>query len=204
MKRVPYRIETERLVLRCWSPEDAVGLVRAIEESRAHLSGFMLWAKHRATFDETVALLRGWRAEFDRNEDWLLGVFDRASGALIGGTGLHPRVGPGGIEIGYWIHTAWTRRGIATELTAALTKVAFEVGEVRWVEVRCAKTNTTSARIPQRLGFTHDATLRERLELPDGTFDDALVFSMLRREYDASALRTANVAAFDASGFPLG
>ena len=35
-------------------------------------------------------------------------------GALVGGCGLHRRIGPSALEIGYWVHVAHTRRGIAT------------------------------------------------------------------------------------------
>lgn len=41
---------------------------------------------------------------------------------VVGGCGLHRRVGPGGLEIGYWVHAAWTRRGIAA--AAGFTRVA--------------------------------------------------------------------------------
>ena len=41
----PYRIETERLVLRCWDPRDAPLLKDAIDSSLDHLRPWMPWAR---------------------------------------------------------------------------------------------------------------------------------------------------------------
>ena len=79
------------------------------------------------------------------------------------------------MEIGYWTHTDHLRQGIATEMAGALTRAAFEIGRMRWVEIRCASKNIASAGVPAKLGFTHEATLRDRLALASGEVDDALV-----------------------------
>lgn len=201
-----YRIETARFVLRPWAPSDAPALAAAQDESREHLSDFMPWAVQPESVDEVVRKLRVFRASFDRGEDFLIGAFDH-DGAIVGGTGLHPRVGPGGIEIGYWVHAAHVRRGIATEIAAALTRVALEILGMRWVEIRCASTNEPSAGVARKLGFTHEATLRDRLILPTGRIDDVRVFSMLARDYAANAapvMKALTVRAFDAVGREIG
>ena len=206
MKTVAYRIETARLVVRCWSPEDAEAVKRAEDESRVHLSPFMVWAaKGPETLDEVVAKLRLFRSWYDTNDDFMMGAFDRESGRLVGGCGLHARAGAGGLEIGYWTHVACVRQGIATEMAAALTRVAFEVAKVRFVEIRCARSNAPSAKVPVKLGFRNEATLPARIELPGGSVDDALVFTLHDRDYAASVAAAASVSmrAFDAGGRAL-
>ena len=148
---------------------------------------------------EEIAKLRRFRAAFDQNTDFIMGVFEK-SGAIVGGTGIHPRVGPGGLEIGYWIAADRTRRGYATELAAALTRVAFEVAKVRFLEIRTARSNAVSARIPKKLGFVHEATLPRRLELVSGAFDDADIFTMHADAYEGSPARATPISAFDAGG----
>lgn len=204
LKEAVYRVETTRLVLRCWSPDDAPAVKRAEDESRQHLATFMLWAaKGPETLDDVVAKLRVFRSRFDTGADYMYGAFDRESGQIVGGCGLHPRAGAGGTEIGYWVHPAWTRKGVATEVAAALTRIAFEVGRLRFVEIRCARSNETSAKIPRKLGFVHEATLRERIELPSGTFDDVFVFTMHARDYPSSAAKTFATSAVAPTGRPL-
>jgi len=40
-----YRIQTDRLLIRCYSPEDAPKLKEAIDASLDHLRPWMPWAK---------------------------------------------------------------------------------------------------------------------------------------------------------------
>jgi len=193
-----YRITTPRLVLRPWSTDDAEAVKRAEDESRAHLRTFMSWAaRDPESYDEVIAKLRLFRSRFDRDEDFMFGVFDEATEALVGGAGLHPRVGNGGLEIGYWVHAAHVRKGYATEVAAALTRVAFDALDARWVEIRCAVGNDASAGVPRKLGFTLEATLRQRVQIGDGSFVDVRVFSLFPDAYATGPARAVGVAAWD-------
>lgn len=198
-----YRIETDRLTIRPWSPADAPLVKKAQDESRPNLRQWMTWAdREPPELDEVVARMRSLRAAFDRGEDFTMGVFSH-DGEVLGSTGLHPRVGDGGIEIGYWVHAARQRQGIATEIAGALTRVAFEVAKVRWVEIRVATSNVVSAKVPPKLGFTLEATLRERIAMPGGRFEDARVFSLFAADYPSSAAKLQRAQAYDALGRAL-
>ncbi|MEJ2212183.1 MAG: GNAT family N-acetyltransferase [Anaerolineae bacterium] len=111
-----YRIETQRLVIRCWRPADAPLLNAAVEASLDHLSPWMPWARgEQDDVEARVQRLRQWRAYFDRDEDYFYGIWNPAEDAVLGATGLHTRRGPGAREIGYWIHVDHINRGLATE-----------------------------------------------------------------------------------------
>ena len=204
MQPAVYRVETPRVIVRCWTPEDAPAAKKAEDESREHLRTFMLWAdRGPESLGEVIDKLRLFRSWFDAGEDFLFGAFSKDDGSCIGGAGLHPRVGKGGIEIGYWVHAGHVRKGIATEMAGGLTRAAFELGRMRWVEIRTATQNIASAAVPTKLGFVHEATLKERLELPNGAIADAQVFTLLARDYDASAAKRIPFTAFDGAGRKL-
>jgi RimJ/RimL family protein N-acetyltransferase len=198
----PYAIHTERLVLRCWEPADAPALKEAVDSSLDHLRPWMPWAAHEPqTVEEKVALLRRFRGSFDLDQDYVYGVFDLQEATVVGGTGLHTRIGDGALEIGYWIRASRIGEGLATELTAALTRVAFEVCAVDRVEIRVDPVNERSARVPRKLGFVEEATLRRRLEpWEDGEPRDVVVFTLFRDGFDRSPSARAGVDAFDAVG----
>src|SRR5690606_26355636 len=119
-----------------------------IEISLAHLRPWMVWSHQEPiTLDTRIKLLRTFRARFDSDQDFLYGIFNADESEVIGGTGLHPRVGPGAREIGYWVRPDRLREGYATESTAALTRVAFELEQVARVEIRCDPANTASAGV---------------------------------------------------------
>lgn len=196
-----YRVETERLVLRCWNPADAQMLKDAIDASIDHLRPWMSWIENEPqSLDEKIQLLRTFRSKFDRNEDFVYGVFDHDEQQVLGGTGLHTRRGDDAREIGYWIHVDHINKGYATEVSAALTHVAFELDEVRRVEIRCNVDNTASAAIPKKLRFTHEATRRRLLREADGSYSDTMIWTLLDDEYPNSPAANAAVAAFDAFG----
>jgi RimJ/RimL family protein N-acetyltransferase len=74
---------------------------------------------------------------------------------IVGGCGLHRRVGPGGLEIGYWIHAAFVRRGLATEAVRRLVAIAFEDPEIDRVEIHHDVANERSGLVARAAGFTH-------------------------------------------------
>ena len=198
----PYRVRTERLVLRCWDPQDAPRLKEAVDSSVDHLRPWMPWATHEPQpLDQKVQLLRRFRSEFDRGEDFVYGIFDREESEVVGGSGLHTRVGGDAFEIGYWIRADRIGRGLATEAAAALTRVGLEVCGVDHIEIRVDPANSRSAAVPRKLGFREEATLRRRLPSFGGEGPrDAVVFSLFRDQLAESPAAGVAVEAYDAAG----
>ena len=199
-----YRIHTPRLVLRCWEPADAEAQLASITRSLEHLRAWLPWAwSEPITVDAKIKQIRGFRARFDLDEDYVYGIFDRATGEVVGGTGLHTRQGPGTLEIGYWIDRGHEGRGLVTESVAAQVKTSFELHGVRRVEIRCDPRNARSLAIPARLGFTHEGTLRQHLETRDGAPRDSMVWAITKDEYPASSCAAAEIEWFDAANRPI-
>jgi len=199
----PYRIETERLVLRCYEPRDAALLKDAIDSSLDHLGPWMPWTEHEPqTLEEKTDLLKSFRSKFDAGDNFVMGIFSADESEVLGGTGLHPRLDPGGLEIGYWVRASATRQGITTESTAALTRVGFEVCGCDRVEIRVEPGNDASMGVPRKLGFVEEATLRRRLAgRGGGPQRDVTIFSMFREDFDPAM--APGLRAFDASGRQL-
>jgi RimJ/RimL family protein N-acetyltransferase len=204
VQRPPYRIVTDRLVLRCWQPADAPLLKEAVDASLEHLRPWMPWAhEHPQPLDATVELLRTFRGRFDLGEDFVYGIFDTAEERVVGGSGLHTRLGAGALEIGYWIRADAAGRGLATETAAALTRAAFEFAAVDRVEIHVDPANERSLRIPRRLGFAEEATLRRRLPPePGGEPRDVVVFTLFADGWRGSPVGEVRLSAFDALGRP--
>jgi RimJ/RimL family protein N-acetyltransferase len=198
----PYRLETERLVVRCWNPGDAPAAKEAIDASLDHLRPWMPWTEGEPTgLDAKVELLRLFRGHFDLGHDFPYGIWSPDESRVLGGSGLHPRVGDGALEIGYWIHVDAIGRGLATEVAGALTRAAFEHARVDRVEIRIDPVNQRSKRVPLALGFVEEATLRRRLPAKTGGEPrDVVVYTMLASELPASPAARVEYRAFDAAG----
>lgn len=198
----PYRVVTERTVLRCWEPADAPRLKEAVDSSLDDLRPWMAWAySEPEPLADKVALLRRFRGQFDLGQNFVYGIFDRSEERVLGGTGLHPMPGEGVFEIGYWIRTSEAGKGLATETSAALTRVAFELCDVDRLHIRVDPGNERSLAIPRKLGFVEEATLRRRLPPhPDGVPRDVVVFTLFRDGYRASPAAAVELRAYDAAG----
>jgi RimJ/RimL family protein N-acetyltransferase len=198
-----YRIETKRLVVRCYNPSDAPLLAQSVTESLDHLRPWMPWiAGEPEPIEERVQRLRTFRGNFDLGQNYTYGIFNPAGTKLVGGTGLHKRLDASELEIGYWIHKDYINQGLVTESTAALVKVAFELIHIHRPEIHCDPANLASAAIPRKLGFTHEGTLRAKTRFLDG-WSDSMIWGLLETEYLDSPSARAEIRVFDVTGQPV-
>jgi len=147
-------IEAGPVTLRRYRADDLDALVQAVSESEAHLSPWLPWVAGHSRESEAEFLAqaaRDWEAGTTYNYAMI------AEGTLAGGIALMARIGPGGLAIGYWVHRAHTRRGLATAATAALVDQAFRLPGVDRVEIIHDELNVPSGKIPRKLGFTEIA-----------------------------------------------
>lgn len=203
-KPAVYRVETGRLVLRCWSPDDAPALRQALDESGQHLRPWIPFMKDEPrTLQQTVEWLRMHRSNFDSGQMYRFGVFSRSDGSIVGENMLLSRVGPGGLEVGYWTHVNQGGKGYATEASCAMIRVAFEIYNVDRVEIHCAPGNQASAAIPAKLGFTHEATLRRRVTDTVGSVLDLMIWTLFAADYRQTRAARLALQAFDCMGKAL-
>jgi ribosomal-protein-serine acetyltransferase len=162
----PEVIEAGVAVLRRWRPADVDAACRAVVESMDHLRPWMPWADNFTVESEAEFIAQS-------QADWESGAaFNYAilvDGEIAGSVGLMARIDPGGLEIGYWIHKDYTRRGLATAASAAVVEQAFALPGIDHVEIVHDEMNVASGGIPRKLGFTE--TGRRPLAAPpaDGT-----------------------------------
>jgi RimJ/RimL family protein N-acetyltransferase len=199
-----YRIETSRLVMRCWSPADARLLRACLDENDRHLRPWIPFMKDEPrSLEQTVEWLRSIRASFDLRQNYRYAVFDAGGEKLLGENMLLGRVGPGAFEIGYWTDRHAIGQGFATEATCAMIRLAFDIEKADRLEIKCQPENAASAAIPRSLGFTHDATLPRRASNSEGEPCDLMIWSLFAEDYPATPAAKTGMQAFDCLGDPI-
>jgi RimJ/RimL family protein N-acetyltransferase len=201
---VAYRIETERLVIRCYAPSDAAAMRATLDRGSEHLHPWIPWMKDEPrTRAQTGEWLRQRRSDFDLDKNYCYGIFDAQERELIGETGLYTRAGPNAREIGYLVARGFEGKGFASEAAAAMTRVAFENDGMDRVEIHCGSANTASARIPEKLGFTHETTLSRRGLGTDDSIFDLMLWRLFAADYEGSPASELRLTAFDCTGARL-
>ena len=167
-------VETKRLLLRPWSPDDIDELVAVFAETE-------VW---RYPFGRGLSRLESEQFLDRQLEHWTANGFGlwatelKANGRLIGYIGLSipswlPQVLPA-VEVGWRLHPDCWGRGLATEGGRAGLRHGFETLELDRIISISTPDNVASGRVMEKLGMhdcvtTTDATRGIRLSVREIT-----------------------------------
>jgi RimJ/RimL family protein N-acetyltransferase len=139
------------VALRRRALEDAVPLNASVSANLEHLHPWMPWAVAKPELERTVAMIKVGIETWEQGTDFMYLAW--VGDEVVGAFGLHGRIGPGALEIGYWVAEAYTGKGIATECSRVLTEAALALPEIERVEIHVDSANHASSAVPRKLGF---------------------------------------------------
>ena len=162
----PGPLQVGEYVVRKYTTSDAQALVDSVTASHEHLEPWMPWIKFEPqSVGQREELIKTWSEAWDNRTEFVMGIF--LGDHVVGGTGLHLRGAQNTVEIGYWVHIDYIGRGIATQVSHALTDLAFAIWpNIDTVEIHHDEANIGSGRVPAHLGFQHVATEHRTSEAP--------------------------------------
>ena len=158
--------------------------MEAVTESMPELSLWLPWARGLYGLSQARLFIksssRSWRR--GRAFDFSVTLKD-TPGRVVGGVGIWytsrlQRTG----EIGYWVRTDLTGRGVATEAARALVSVGFETMGLHRILMRIGVGNHPSRRVAEKLGFSYEGIAREEI-MVRGRWMDHEVYSLLEQEW---------------------
>ena len=170
-------LTTERLIIRPPQRSDAVALNAAILESMVELRKYMIWANQIPSLADTQNNIENAIQLIKANMDIRFLIFSKDN-AFVGASGLHKidwQIKKA--EIGYWIRTSMSGKGLMTEAVEAIANYGFNELGLRRIEIIVSGSNSKSKHIPERLGFTLEGRLRNHRINNDGTIDDTLYYA---------------------------
>ncbi|MFD1888225.1 GNAT family N-acetyltransferase [Paenibacillus wenxiniae] len=183
---IPNQLESERLLIRAPQAGDGAAMNEAICESIHELQPWMPWAQQMPTVYESEANLRLAGVKFMERQDLQLLLFHRQTGQFVGSSGLHAidwQVRK--FEIGYWVRTSYAGQGYISEAVRTITHFAVERLQANRIEIHCDASNTQSARVAERCGYTLEGTLRNHKLNMRGSLRDTMIFAKVRgAEYE--------------------
>jgi len=147
---LPDLIDTGRLILRRWTPEDAEELFGMASDPEIGTSAG--WRPHQSVHDSIYAI-ESWRSS-----NGVYAIVSRSYGRPVGCIEAHAdpdilRKGPRDVEMGFWIGRRYWGQGFAAEALSALMETAFSCGASR-VWCQCLEGNIQSARVMEKCGMS--------------------------------------------------
>jgi ribosomal-protein-serine acetyltransferase len=170
--------------LRLLQEGDADTVFATVDADREHMREFLDWVDDNRRVEDTLAFISKAQAEARKGRAFHMALHHR--GHLVGIVSLHNidnnhRTA----EIGYWLGRPYQGRGLMTRACAAMLDHAYGALGLNRIQVRSVSANAKSLAIPERLGFSHEGTIRESWRT--GTrFHDIELYGLLRSEWRAS------------------
>lgn len=177
------RLETERLVLRDWSINDARDLY---EYAKSPNVGPNAGWKPHDNIEESLGII-----QMFINEQQTWAIEDKHSYHVIGSVGLHKdplRTNPGARMLGYVLSEEFWGRGIIPEAVAELIRYAFSQEDVTILSIQHYDFNPRSGRVAEKLGFKKEGCLESARKLYDGRICSLVSYSLRREDYYLSTL----------------
>lgn len=172
------------ILVRSLRMDDAQRLFEAVRESIREVSPWLPWCHENYAIEETRAFLSSRVDPQSPEEAYSFGIFDRSSERFLGGVGINfiNRVHQVG-NLGYWVRTSATGRGVATRGTRLVARFGFEQLGLHRIEILAAVPNIASQRVAEKAGALREGVLRKRL-LIHGQSHDAVLFSLVAGDHD--------------------
>jgi RimJ/RimL family protein N-acetyltransferase len=170
--RQPLRRDDFRFELRPYDFSCVPGLYQAAIESRREITPWLQWLRSTYNLQDTenwmVQAINAWK----NGSGYEFVIYDREEGAPIGSCGLNDINRKDMVaNLGYWVRTAKTRLGAATQATLLLKDFGLNIVGLNRVELVIAEGNEASRRVAEKVGAIYEGLQRRRIKVGDKVYD---------------------------------
>lgn len=170
------------ITLRPYRREDAGSLYEAARESIPEMTPWMPWCHPDYSIQESREWITDCFEKWEQGKEYNFAITDVSTGRYLGGCGLnaiHRR--PDIANLGYWVRTSATKKGVATTATLLLADFGINELKLNRLEIVIDVDNKASQRVAEKSGATREGILRNRLT-QHGKPTDAVMFSLVPRD----------------------
>ena len=176
------RIETPRLILRPFPPEDAEAMYRNWASDPA-VTEFLTWPPHGSA-ELSRRLLEDWCSRYAEGDYFQWGMELRELGEVVGSIAVvHLNEATEAADMGYCLGKPWWGRGLMPEAVRAV--IGYLFGEVGLNRVAACHDprNPKSGRVMEKAGMRLEGTWRQAGKNNLGLCDEVW-HSILRSEWE--------------------
>ena len=168
-------LANEVVEIRRYCADDIPLLFEAARESVNEMFAWVSWCHPNYTVEESRSFVLSSEIAWNQKTSFDFAVIDIESGLFLGGVGLSQIKRKNNFaNLGYWVRTSQTGRGVATAATILATKFGFDDLRLNRIEILAAVENIASQRVAEKAGARKEGILRSRLLLHNRLHDAAL------------------------------
>lgn len=168
--------------IRRYHRDDAARLWEAAVESIQEVFPWLPWCHPDYALDESRAWLEHCDAAWEQGSEYQFVIVDRDD-RVLGGCGLNQlRIEHRIANLGYWVRTSATRRGVAAAAARHLARFAFRETTLARLEIVVDVDNAASHRVAAKVGAIREGIAHDRL-FAHGRSRDAIVYALLRSRH---------------------
>jgi RimJ/RimL family protein N-acetyltransferase len=167
-----------RVTIRPYRANDVPALFEAVRESIPDLSQWARWCHPEYAVEETWSWVRHSIDAWIRGIEYNFVVADARQPSVLGGCGLNRILREDGVaNLGYWIRSSATGRGVATAAARLAAHFGFEHLHLNRIEILVSVRNQPSQRVAEKTGAQIEGILRRRFVV-HGEVHDAACYSL--------------------------
>ena len=180
------RILTEKVKISLSVPNFAEELFALTDRNRSFLRLWLPWLDETMTPSDTRRFLELQLHRFAKGESLHVTIFYEDAIAGVAGFNSIDQVNGIGY-IGYWLGEEFNGKGIMTTVVRELVAIGRDFYSLQKIDIRCATGNARSRAIPERLGFSHEGTLRRAERVYEQWYDHEVYALLLPDHSDAAS-----------------
>ena len=173
------------VVLRPYRRDDVNELFEAARESIADVYPWLPWCHPGYQKSESEEWISQQRDLWTQDRAYEFAVVDPGDGGYLGGCGvnsisrLHRFA-----NLGYWIRSSASARGVATAAARLAARFGFDHLDLQRLELVIEPENAASIRVAEKLGARREGLLHNRLNVENDQ-RDALMFALVAGDWEA-------------------
>jgi len=165
--------------IRPYQLSDASALFEAARESVAEVQPWLPWCHAGYTLADAQTWIQSQVEKFAKRTEFSFLIENECS-RFFGGCGLnHINELHRMANLGYWVRTSATGRGVAPQAMRLVAEWALANTQLQRLEIVVAVGNTRSQRVAEKAGAQREGILRSRLYFHDRPHD-AVMYSLVR------------------------
>ncbi|MCC8075557.1 MAG: GNAT family N-acetyltransferase [Clostridiales bacterium] len=165
-------LQTERLLLRRFRPEDAQAMFDNWA-SDPEVTKFLTWPPYQSV-EDVRRYLTNLAGEYRKEDRYTWAIVLRELGQPVGSISVaHQDLRVNSVEVGYCVGRAWWGQGIMTEAFSAVLDFLFDRVGVNRVTAQHDPENPASGRVMAKCGLRKEGVLRQSARCNLGVRDVA-------------------------------